>query len=87
MNFEYDELKSKINIDKHSIDFKEAQRIWEDEMMLEVFLNFPNEDRYMCIGKIDNKHWSAIMTYREKRVRIISVRRSRKKEIEQYENS
>ncbi len=87
MNFEYDELKNKINIDKHGIDFKEAQKIWEDKMMLEVFLNFPNEDRYMCIGKIDNKHWSAIMTYREKKVRIISVRRSRKKEIEQYENS
>ncbi len=87
MNFEYDELKNKINIDKHGIDFKEAQKIWQDEMMLEVFLNFPNEDRYMCIGKIDNKHWSAIMTYRDKRVRIISVRRSRKKEIEQYENS
>ena len=87
MNFEYDELKSKINIGKHNIDFKEAQRIWEDEMMIEVFLNFPDEDRYICIGKIDNKHWSAIMTYREKRVRIISVRRSRKKEIEQYENS
>ena len=87
MNFEYDELKSKINSDKHNIDFKIAQRIWEDEMMIEVFLNFPDEDRYMCIGKIDNKHWSAIMTYREKKVRIISVRRSRKKEIEQYENS
>ena len=87
MNFEYDELKSKINSDKHNIDFKIAQRIWEDEMMIEVFLNFPDEDRYMCIGQIDKKLWSAIMTYREKKVSIISVRRSRKKEIEQYENS
>ena len=50
-------------------------------------MGFSGLTRYMCIGKINNKHWSAIMTYREKKVRIISVRRSRKKEIEQYENS
>ena len=87
MYFEYNELKNKINIEKHGINFKEAQKIWQDEMMLEVFLNFPNEDRYMCIGKIDHKYWSAIVTYREKRVRIISARRSRKKEIKHYENS
>ena len=87
MDFEYNELKSKINKDKHGIDFEQSQKIWEDQMMLEVFLNFPDEDRYICIGKIDNKYWSTIITYREKYVRIISVRRARKKEIEHYENS
>ena len=87
MNFEYNVLKNMTNIEKHGIDFEKAQKIWKDEMMLEVFLNFPDEDRYMCIGKIENKYWSAIVTYREKSVRIISVRRSRKKEIEHYENS
>lgn len=32
------------------------------------------------------KHWSAVVTYREGRVRLISVRRSRKKEVELYES-
>jgi hypothetical protein len=32
----------------------------------------------LVIGKILEKHWSAIVTYRNEKVRIISVRRSRR---------
>jgi uncharacterized DUF497 family protein len=38
------------------------------------------------IGCIDNKHWSAVITYRESNIRIISVRRSRKSEVKLYES-
>ena len=87
MEFEYDESKNRINIEKHGIGFIVAQEIWQDEMMLELVLNFPDETRIMCIGKINQKYWTAIITYREEITRIISVRRSRKKEILRYENS
>jgi len=87
MKFEYNESKNRINIEKHGIDFIEAQEIWHDEMMLKVVLDFPDEQRIMCIGKITKKHWTAIITYREESIRIISARRSRKKEILRYENS
>ncbi len=87
MKFEYDEPKNRINIEKHGVDFITAQEIWQDEMMLEIVLNFPDEIRIMCIGKINQKYWTAIITYREETIRIISVRRSRKKEILRYENS
>ena len=87
MDFEYNEHKNSINVEKHGIDFITAQKIWQDEMMLEVILNFPDEPRTMCIGKINKKLWTAIITYREEYIRIISVRRSRKKEILHYENS
>jgi len=40
----------------------------------------------MLIGKIAEKHWSAIFTYRKERVRIVSVRRSRTDEVNAYEN-
>ena len=40
----------------------------------------------MVIAKIEEKHWSAIITYRLSNIRIISVRRSRPKEIEIYES-
>ena len=56
-------------------------------MMLEIVLDFPDEQRIMCIGKITKKYWTAIITYREATIRIIAVRRSRKKEILHYENS
>ncbi len=37
-------------------------------------------------GMIDSKHWSAVITYREEDIRIISVRRSRHEEIHIYES-
>jgi hypothetical protein len=32
-----------------------------------------------------DKHWSAVVTYREDRIRIISVRRARDEEVRIYE--
>jgi len=87
MYFEYNELKSQNNHEKHGIDFKRAQLLWSDEKLLEVQLNFPDEVRWLCIGTIQSEQWSAVITYRDNTIRIISVRRSRKKEIEHYENS
>ncbi|MDD2266945.1 BrnT family toxin [Sulfuricurvum sp.] len=87
MKFEYDSNKSKVNREKHGIDFDEAQHLWLDENLLEAPLNFPDEMRFICIGKIGEKHWSAVITYRSEMIRIISVRRSRQVEVEYYENS
>lgn len=86
MYFEFNKLKSQANLQKHGIDFIKAQQLWQDEKMLEVRLDFSDEPRWLCVGKIEGKYWSAVITYRDEVVRIISVRRSRKKEIEHYEN-
>jgi uncharacterized DUF497 family protein len=87
MKFEFDETKSAANEVKHGIDFIEAQALWDDPDLLEVpAKNVRDEDRYLLIGKTDNKYWSAIVTYRNNFVRIISVRRSRDKEISYYES-
>ena len=84
--FEYDPEKSKINSEKHGLDFESAQEIWLDSDVLEVPVNFTDEPRYLVVGKIESKHWSAVVTYREEKIRIISVRRSREKEVILYEN-
>lgn len=84
--FEFDEAKSQANLDKHGIDFVAAQELWGDPYLLEVRAKTEDEPRFLLIGKIDEKHWSAVVTYREGRIRLISVRRSRKKEIEFYES-
>jgi len=86
MRFEFDETKSKSNFDKHGIDFLAAQGIWADPDLLEFALNIEGESRYIVIGRIEEKHWSAIITYREDIIRIISVRRSRDKEVVLYES-
>ena len=86
MPFEYDPRKSDLNRDKHGIDFEEAQALWDDEASLEIPAKNLDEPRFLVIGKIKGKHWSAVITYRDDNIRIISVRRSRDEEIELYEN-
>ena len=86
MNFEYDTAKSKTNKKKHGIDFIEAQTLWEDENLLEIPAKIIDEIRFLVIGRITNKFWSAVITYRNESIRIISVRRSRDEEIGLYES-
>ena len=85
MDFEWDDKKSHVNLSKHGIDFKTAKQIWNDEKRVEIDAGFSEESRTILIGKILDKTWTAIFTYRKKVVRIISVRRARKKEINLYE--
>ena len=87
MNFEYDPKKSRINLEKHSIDFDDAQAIWEDEARLEIPARTVDEPRYMVIGRIVGVYWSVVITYRGENIRIISVRRSRVEEVEFYESN
>lgn len=86
MEFEFDLGKSTSNNKKHGIDFLEAQALWDDPDFIEIPLKTVDEPRFLVIGKISEKHWSAIIAYRSEEVRIISVRRSRKEEVEIYES-
>lgn len=86
MDFEFDPTKSVTNKVKHGIDFAEAQKLWEDRDRLLVPARTQNEARFMLIGKIGQKHWSVIFTYRGETIRIISVRRAREEEANAYEN-
>lgn len=85
MQFEFDRRKSTANKKKHGIDFVEAQQLWEDLDLVEIPARTEDEARFLVVGTIRGKHWSAIITYREDRVRIISVRPSREEEIDIYE--
>lgn len=86
MEFEFDESKSRANKDKHDIDFVEAQALWLDEKFVEIPARTDDEPRFLVVGVISGRHWSAVITYRGDRVRIISVRRSRKEEVAIYES-
>lgn len=87
MEFEFDPKKSDSNKQKHGIDFYEAQTLWSDPDLIEISVKTSDEPRYLVIGKISEKHWSGVITYRGDMLRIISVRRSRKEEVEIYEGS
>jgi len=83
--FEFDELKSSANTKKHGIDFIQAQELWSDPYLIEIPAMTVDEPRYLVIGRIGEKHWSAVITHRSKNIRIISVRRSRPEEVALYE--
>jgi uncharacterized protein len=85
MEFEFDPEKNDKNKTKHGIDFYEAQALWDDPDLIEIPARTADEPRCMVIGRIAGVHWSGVITYRGDAVRIISVRRSRKEEIDIYE--
>ena len=86
MEFECDPEKSENNKKKHGIDFRAAEALWDDPDYIEIPARTVDEPRFLVIGKIDDKHWSGVITYRGEHVRIISIRRSRKEEIDIYES-
>ena len=85
MEFEFDEGKSRTNLRKHGIDFVQAQALWEDRERVEIPARTEDEPRFMVIGMTGAQHWSAVITYRDDKTRIISARRSRREEIHIYE--
>ena len=84
--FEYDDDKSQANLGKHGIDFLDAQALWKDPDLLEIRAKSDDEPRFLVIGLIGPKHWSAVITYRNGTIRLISVRRSRERELALYES-
>ena len=84
--FEFDDSKSQANLIKHGISFVDAQTLWNDPSLLEIPAKIEDEPRYLIIGLINGKHWSAVITYREINIRLISVRRSRTEEVALYES-
>ena len=85
MGSEYDLGKSAANKAKHGVDFAEAQALWSDPWLLEAPARTNDEPRFLVVGRLGDRHWSAVCVHRGDNIRIISVRRAREKEIERYE--
>jgi uncharacterized protein len=83
MEFEFDETKSDANREKHGLDFVAAQAMWQ-VAGLDQPLIYAGERREMRTGQIGEKLWSAIYTLRGAAIRLISVRRARQDEVDDY---
>jgi uncharacterized DUF497 family protein len=84
MDFEFDPAKSAANLKKHGIDFVGAQALWRDPDRLDIPARSTDESRAQIIGRIGDAVWSAFITVRGNRIRIISVRRARDEEKAAY---
>lgn len=84
-DFEWDEAKSESNFRKHGVSFTDARRIWDDPCFIEAYLTSEPEDRWAVVGRLGKSDYlTAIVTYRNGKVRIISARKSTKKEVDVY---
>jgi uncharacterized DUF497 family protein len=86
ITFEFDEAKSQANLLKHGTNFIDAQALWRDSSLLEIPAKTEDEPRFLMIGIINGRVWSAVITYRGTNIRLISVRRSRTEEVALYES-
>lgn len=86
MGFEYDPNKSAENKRKHGIEFEKAQELWADSGLVGIPARTTDELRWLLVGQIEQKHWSAVITRRGENIRLISVRRSRDEEVAIYES-
>lgn len=88
MNFEWDEVKEKLNIAKHSVDFSEAKSVFADEYGLVVFDedHSSDEERFYLLGMSDKERILLVVhCYRENdTIRIISARKATAREKKQY---
>jgi uncharacterized protein len=87
MNFEWDELKNEINIDKHGFDFADAYRVFDLPMVVDLDerSNY-GEDRWIGTGLLDERVVVVVFTEPDqKTTRIISLRKALSHERRQYE--
>lgn len=87
MQFEYDPGKSISNSRKHGIDFDQAQGLWLDSNLFILPSRFPDEPRFLAVGRIDERFFTAVFTERDDKIRLISVRRAREEESKLYEQN
>ena len=92
--FEWDEIKARINLHKHGINFKEAALVFNDPMALTIFdekESDSQEDRWITLGQVEGQLYLVVVhTYNDEspscvKIRIISARPATKHEIRQYE--
>ena len=86
LDFEFNHAKSLSNLKKHGIDFEKAKIIWDDPDFIEIPARIQDEPRSLVIGRLESKLWSAVITHRHDKIRIISVRRARPEEEAIYES-
>jgi len=86
MDFEWDENKNKLNIEKHGIDFNEAKNVFDDskrKIAPDLRKDY-GEERWLTIGKVLDTIVVVVYTIRSEVSRIISARYAKKAERDKY---
>jgi uncharacterized DUF497 family protein len=81
--FEWDQPKRLNNLEKHDIDFADAEALF-DGRPIDTQLFLGDEVRFGTVGILNGRFVTAVWTLRGTRIRLISVRRSSDEERRRY---
>jgi uncharacterized DUF497 family protein len=82
---EFDPAKSRLNREKHGRGLDEFHGFDEEPVVIADSRAEYGEDRFRAFGRIEGIGYMIVYTARGERVRLISFRRAREKEIQRYE--
>jgi len=90
MRFDWDPKKNEVNLNKHGVDFEEAETVFEDERAVTIYDqgHSYDEDRFIIIGisrKLRELTVCHCLRDGDNVTRIISARRATKNESKLYE--
>ena len=89
MDFDWDDEKAKANVQKHGVSFVEASSVFGDPLAITVddLLHSDDEERYITVGTSDDGRLLIVShTLRDAVIRIISARRTTRRERKDYED-
>ena len=84
VEFEWDEDKRIANIEKHGLDFEEADALFDGRPVLTTTSQREDEVRYATTTLYLAHFITVVWTRRDSRIRIISMRRARHAEEREY---
>lgn len=81
MNFEWDEQKRLINLQKHGFDFVGIEVVFSDDKQTILDDRFDyDETRFVTFGFLEGRVVAVVHTDTDETIRIISVRKATKNE-------
>lgn len=89
MKFEWDEQKNQVNIEKHGLDFRDAYKVFEYPLLINLDDRKDyGEERWIGIGLMDMRVVVIVFTEPdEDTIRVISFRKAISSERKRYEKA
>lgn len=84
MEFEWDEAKRRRVLRDRALDFVDATVLFDGRAVVSVPSPRGPEERWLTIGELDGRIIAVVWTWRDGRIRIVTMRRARDEEKRRY---
>ena len=88
MDYEWDKAKGETNLVKHNVEFSHVQGfVWETAQLRQDTRYSYGEDRFIALGRIDDRTYVLVFTVRYERCRVVSLRKANKRESKKWKET